>query len=141
MLQDGYHPSPSVVSILTIPTSLVPCDGPPPPLLATASSDQYPYPYPPSCPVLAGLVCKTKLAFDRLGELHPGKKWYLRLMDDTLVILPNLLHNLRRVDPSQPWCVITHTYTSIFCCDTARVTPPPTRGLAHGATASYSQAT
>jgi hypothetical protein len=48
-------------------------------------------------------VCKTKLAFQELYEAYPNKKWYLRLMDDTLVVAPNLLRMLQRVDPDKSW--------------------------------------
>lgn len=53
--------------------------------------------------VVSGLVCKTKLAFQELYEAYPNKKWYLRLMDDTLVVAPNLLRMLQRVDPDKSW--------------------------------------
>lgn len=48
-------------------------------------------------------MCKTKLAFQELYEAYPNKKWYLRLMDDTLVVAPNLLRMLQKVDPDKSW--------------------------------------
>ena len=50
-----------------------------------------------------GLICKTKMAFEILDNEFKGRKWYLRLMDDTLVVLGNLLNVLNGVDPDQPW--------------------------------------
>jgi len=54
-------------------------------------------------PDINGLICKTRQAFDLLAKSYPGKKWYLRLMDDTLVIGPNLLYQLHSLDPTKPW--------------------------------------
>lgn len=50
-----------------------------------------------------GLVCKTRRGLELLLELFPGKRWYLRVMDDTLVHAPNVIHHLSRVDARGSW--------------------------------------
>jgi hypothetical protein len=52
---------------------------------------------------LNGLVCKTRVAFETFHREFRDKRWFLRLMDDTLVVTPNLLRLLRRLDPDKPW--------------------------------------
>ena len=53
------------------------------------------------CPCAAskeGILCKTMCAFETLQELAPLARWYLRLMDDTLVLPTNLLIVLNTLD-------------------------------------------
>jgi hypothetical protein len=61
----------------------------------------------PCSPKINGLICKTRSAFEIMHREYraQGRRWFLRLMDDTLVIPPNLLHALKRVDPDKPWWV------------------------------------
>eukprot|EP00741_Cyanophora_paradoxa_P011525 tig00020562_g11133.t1 len=48
-----------------------------------------------------GGAWKDLPALQRLYELHPNKKWYMRADDDTFVIVPNLLNFTRRLNASR----------------------------------------
>jgi hypothetical protein len=52
----------------------------------------------------SGLACKTQCLFTKLHEIYGHrKKWFLRAMDDTLLVPLNVKRVLSRFDWQQPW--------------------------------------
>jgi hypothetical protein len=49
-----------------------------------------------------GLPCKTKFALEYMHKSFPSAQWYVRAMDDTLLVLENLTWHLKHADASTP---------------------------------------
>jgi len=51
---------------------------------------------------VAGLCCKTIFLYKHLYENAPHVKWFMRVMDDTYVHLPNVLEHISHYDENVP---------------------------------------
>jgi hypothetical protein len=52
-----------------------------------------------------GIPCKTVCLFRGLWEAYPDAKWFVRVMDDTLVVPENLMRYLSTLDADKPHVV------------------------------------